>query len=315
MNFEKVDLYYDFVDRACMILYDDLHIDYFEALIRVSRDLTLSFDDSKLSEEAIKNIEEVYNAISLENFYNEEIRLALELLIIKAFKHINFSLDLMTPDTINYLIAMIIKIKYGEKAISILDTCLGTGNLINAISNNMHQEIELYGIEKNESLVKLAEAVTNLQNNQIEIFFQDALRRIAYRGDVVVGDLEGYSYDESVDLELYHQGVRYFPFLVLEARLENIVDDGYFIYAIDNDFFSQSGSEKLKNFLLDKATLVGLIVLPSQIVKEGHVGKSILIGKKTVMKNYNMAILRLTSFEKAEAEKLFIQIQDMMEQI
>lgn len=315
MNFEKIDLYYDLLDRAAMIIYEDIHLDYFEALLRVSRDINYNFDDTSLSEEAIKKLEEIYEVIALESFFNEEIRLATELLIIKAFKHINFPLDLMTPDTINYLVAMIIKTKYPNDDVAILDTCLGTANMLNAISNNLDYEPHLAGIEKNETMVKLATAVSNLQSNVVNIYYQDAVKKVPFRGEVVVGDLESYDYDAEVQLELYQQGVRYFPYLVVEARLENIVDDGYFIYVIDNDFFSKQGNDAFRHFLLDKATLIGLIVLPDSIVKEGHIGKSILIGKKTVLEHYNMVVLRLENFAKENTEKLFIEIKDMMEQI
>ena len=315
MNFEKIDLYYDLLDRAAMIIYEDIHLDYFESFLRVSNDINYQFDDALLSEEAIKKLEEIYEVISLETFYNEEIRLALELLIIKSFKHINFPLDLMTPDTINYLLAMIIKTKYPTQDIAILDTCLGTANTLNAISNHLDCEIHLAGIEKNETMVKLAVAVSNLQSNQVNIYYQDALAQVPFRGEVVIGDLENYNYDGEAKLELYQQGIRYFPYLVIEARLENIIKDGYFFYVIDNDFFSKPGNETFHSFLIDKATLVGLIVLPENLVQEGHAGKSILIGKKAVLENYNMMVLRLENFAKENTEKLFNEIKDMMEQI
>lgn len=315
MNFEKIDLYYDLLDRAAIIIYEDIHLDYFESFLRVSNDINYQFDDTLLSEEAIKKLEEIYEVISLETFYNEEIRLALELLIIKSFKHINFPLDLMTPDTINYLMAMIIKTKYPTQDIAILDTCLGTANTLNAISNHLDCETHLAGIEKNETMVKLAVAVSNLQSNQVNIYYQDALTKVPFRGEVVIGDLENYNYDGEVKLELYQKGINYFPYLVIEARLENIIKDGYFIYVIDNDFFSKPGNETFHSFLIDKATLVGLIVLPENLVQEGHAGKSILIGKKAVLENYNMMVLRLENFAKENTEKLFNEIKDMMEQI
>ncbi|HKM29444.1 MAG TPA: hypothetical protein VJZ51_01640 [Bacilli bacterium] len=315
MNFEKIDLYYDLVDQACMIIYEDLHLDYFESFLRVSRDINVGLDDAKLSDEALKKLENIYEIITLENFYNEEVRLALELVIVKAFKHINFPLDLMTPDTINYLVAMIIKTKYPEQELAILDTNLGTGNMLNAVSNNLDFAPSLAGIEKNETLVKLAQATANLQQNDIVIYFQDVLNRVPFRGEVVVGDLAGYEYVGETSLELYRQGVNYFPYLVIAARLDNIVEDGYFVYIIDNDFFNKTGIAEFREFISDKATLVGLIVLPENMVQGDHVGKSLLIGKKAVEENYNMTVLRLENFEKENTEELFIKIKTMIEEI
>ena len=315
MNFEKIDLYYDLVDQACMIIYEDLHLDYFESFLRVSRDINVGLDDAKLSDEALKKLENIYEIITLENFYNEEVRLALELVIVKAFKHINFPLDLMTPDTINYLVAMIIKTKYPEQELAILDTNLGTGNMLNAVSNNLDFAPSLAGIEKNETLVKLAQATANLQQNDIVIYFQDVLNRVPFRGEVVVGDLAGYEYVGETSLELYRQGVNYFPYLVIAARLDNIVEDGYFVYIIDNDFFNKTGIAEFREFISDKATLVGLIVLPENMVQGDHVGKSLLIGKKAVEESYNMTVLRLENFDKENTEELFIKIKAMIEEI
>ena len=108
---EKIDLFFELFDSACMALYEDINIDYLEALIRVGNDLIFEVDDSRISEETYNKIFSIYNDLVNVSFTNEEIRLALELLIVKAFKHKNMPLDLMTPDTISYFISIIIEEK------------------------------------------------------------------------------------------------------------------------------------------------------------------------------------------------------------
>ena len=38
---------------------------------------------------------------------------------------------------------------------------------------------------------------------------------------------------------------------------------------------------------------MGLIVLPSNFVKKGHVGKSIIVGKKEILKDYQMSVISI----------------------
>ena len=127
----------------------------------------------------------------------------------------------------------------GEK-ITVIDTLLGTSNLLQAISNNFNSDVELIGIEKEEYLVKLSEISTNLQNNEMKIYYQDAMNSIYDKADVVVGDLESSDYQGEFVSELTEMGITYLPYLLIGKRLENIVDDGYFVYVIDNPSVSSS---------------------------------------------------------------------------
>lgn len=315
INLEKINMFYDLVDQACMDLYEDIGLNYLDALIRVGNDLVFEVDDSKISPEILSELLDIYNSLRNQIFYNEEIRLAFELLMVKAFKHLGLPLNVMTPDTICYLVSMIIKDKFEGKKITVIDTLLGTSNLLQAISNNFNSDVELIGIEKEEYLVKLSEISTNLQNNEMKIYYQDAMNSIYDKADVVVGDLESSDYQGEFVSELTEMGISYLPYLLIGKRLENIVDDGYFVYVIDNDFFSQEKSEEFRKYLEDKATLLTLIVLPQSIVQSGHPGKSIIIGKKKVLNNYHMSILNILNFEKDYLEDVLKKLENIVKEI
>ena len=106
---KKVDKFYNLIDKACMIYYEDEKMDYIEAFIKVAKDLTLEFDEDKLSDEAIDKLKAIYEKIENEDFLNEEVRLACELIIVKGLKHRNLVLDFITPDVINYLYTYIVR--------------------------------------------------------------------------------------------------------------------------------------------------------------------------------------------------------------
>jgi len=309
----KVDLFFDLFDEAAMLLVTGQGIDYLEAINRTAQMFCNNEADAKADPETQKLLEEILEVAAAEDFLKEEIRLALELLLIKGFKAENQRLDLMTPDTVNYLISRVVNRKFsdiGNKQFTILDTALGTGNQLQAIANNLSDETTLVGIEKEDLLVKLAASSAELQNNEIRIYFQDALVPVYDLADLVIGDLDSYQYSDvpAVTHPLYDQGVRYFPYLVIASRLVNLKDNGYFIYVIENDFFSQAKVDVFRSYLKAQATLMGLMVLPPSMFKSGAVGKSILIGKKASLRSWNMTVLQLTSLSQDQIPGLFQKI-------
>jgi site-specific DNA-methyltransferase (adenine-specific) len=295
MNDNKnVDVFYNHVDNACMIIHEALKVDYLTCLIRVGNDILNETDETGLSDEVISNLNTIYQAIMNQGFINEEVRQAMELLIVKGFKHSEkYGLDLMTPDAIGYLFAYIINKLLTREAV-IMDVALGTSNLLNVISNFREHLSHLIGIEKEEELVKLAKVNCDLQNNDITIYYNDCLKPIYELCDLVVGDLDTYEVDG-----------QYFPYLVVNKFLDNLNDDGYFIYLIPNDFFNQKGNMEFKQNL--DGTILGLIVLPESMFNNKYVGKSIIIGTKKSLEAVDMMVVRFPSLSEQTIVKTTIE--------
>ncbi|HHU55997.1 MAG TPA: hypothetical protein GXZ48_04840 [Acholeplasmataceae bacterium] len=278
MNYKKIDLFYDTLDQAAMLIYEEHQYDYLTCLINASKVL-LGFE-TKLSQELINRIEKLFK--SFDEFQKEEVRQALELLIVKGLKHLQkYPLDLMTPDSICYLYANVIN-EYFDGKITILDVALGTGNLINAISNYYPYESSLIGIERDEFLVELAKIACELQNNNISIYYNNSLDPIYEKANLIIGDLDNYYVNE-----------HYFPYLVINKFNQNLLDNGLFIYLISNDFFNQEKVIEFKKTF--KGTLLGLIVLPETMFAKGHPGKSLLIGTNKEIDAYDMLVINMPS--------------------
>ena len=293
MDNKKIDKFYELIDKAVMHIYKDTECDYLECFIKVvdsflsSQGEAIDFHysslyDKKLKEKTIEAITKIYEEFTSYEFMKEEVRLATELILIKGFKHRNLLLDFITPDTINYLFSYIINsiIRYNKKIsnldrLRILDTCLGTGNLLQAIIDNSDMEVSGSGIERDQLLTYLAKALNDLLDNELVINYQDATKTVNGLYDIVIAD-----FGESKDI-----------YDIILKRLENL-DDGYFIYLINNDFFNNA-TEEFKGKLISEATLIGLIVLPKKFVNENHVGKSILIGKKEVLTDYHLGVIQM----------------------
>lgn len=294
---QNIDIFYDLIDEACMRYYEDIHLDYLDAFIRVTSDILEGLDDSHISDEAITDLKNIYDKIFNLNILNEEIRLALTLIIIKGLKHRNLPLDIITPDTIGYLYTYLIDLLGKGNKCTIIDTALGVSALSQTVINNA-ENIEIIGIEKEELYVKVAKCVSDLLDNNVKIYFQDPSKIIYDMCDFVIGDLNRLDDKYEVILD----------------RLDNLKENGYFIYLIDNDFFSNT-TNGFKEALDKVATLTGLIVLPDNFTTGEHVGKSILIGKKAVLNNYHMSILKIESFEKETIADTFNKVKKMIQQM
>ena len=72
---DNVNMFYDIIDDACMLLYEELHLDYLQALIRVGNDIVFEIDDSKISLEAYNKLKDIYLGLDNKQFNCEEIRL------------------------------------------------------------------------------------------------------------------------------------------------------------------------------------------------------------------------------------------------
>ena len=197
----NIDLIFDIFDQAAMIYYENLKIDYLSALGEINKNLNISEYDSRLPDKVIDYLELVYKPLQKGNFKNEEIRLALELFIVKGLKHINYPQNLMTPDFINYLFVVIINELFVGETINIIDTSLGTGNLLAAMKNNYPGDASLIGIENDLRLTEFAGAFMDVQQNDIKIYFQDALNAIHDRVEFVVGDLDSYYVSDDLNLK------------------------------------------------------------------------------------------------------------------
>ncbi len=297
----KVNLFYDLIDSALMTYYEDIKRDYLEAFVSFTDALMNGLDDSKLSEEAIEKLEQIIDQFEKEEFLNEEVRLASELIFIKGFKARNMNLDFLTPDAISYIFSFvcnsIIYNQYQGKEVTIMDTVIGTGNLLQTVINNSKVHIKGIGVEKEEIFALLAKSLAELMDNELVINYNDAKNKINAMADIIIGD-----FGESK--EVYD---------IITSRTENIYDKGYFAYLINNDFFVNL-PQGFKEKLTKEATLMGLIVLPQKFISKGHIGKSILIGKKEVMKDYQMSVVSIDDdLSEQNMEKVMKKINKMFE--
>lgn len=297
------------IDNTAVTNYDKEkgRLNYYECLLTVIdyfleiKDIEESHLDDETKEKISTLFSELDEEIEKESLNSEEVRRALLLLDIKGFKNLNFSLDLITPDNVGFIITKLVERLINKKKFSMLDFNFGIGNLAFTIVNNLDKEVNLIGIDNHSLMSEIAIHKANLMQEDITLFHQDALEYLPKDIDLVVSDLATYDYiNDNYKSELYDKGVRYFPYLAIEHYL-NLQSDAKYIYIIDNNFFSQKGSEDLRKILNEKATMKAFITLPTDMFQSAELGKALLVLENKPSENKNVEIFMLPSTKNKEA--------------
>lgn len=291
------------VDNVRVTNYDKEkgRLNYYESLLPII-DYFLgikNIEDSHLDSETIEKIKTLFDSLDEEidkvGLNSEEVRRATLLLDIKGFKNLNFSLDLITPDNIGIIIAKMVETLIQKEKFTMLDFNFGVGNLAFTICNNLDKEVNIIGIDNHALMANVAVHKANLMQEEVEIFHQDALEYIPSGIDLVVADLATYDYiNDKYESDLYKEGIRYFPYLAIEHYLK-LEGDTKFIYIIDNNFFSQKGSDKLKKLIDENASIKAFVALPQDMFIDPLNGKALLILDKHPKEHKQIPIYMLPS--------------------
>ena len=144
-----------------------------------------------------------------------------------------------------YLISKFVK-NFNEVRLG--DLTVGTGNLLTAVLNHLGTEPqEIYGVEVNHDLLKIACTLSDMQEYAVQFYQQSSLKPLFIDPlDLIIGDLpEGDLSQEEMNelgLTLAAQGINYLPYLLIENHLNYLKPGGYAFYVIPNDLFSQPQS-------------------------------------------------------------------------
>lgn len=285
-TFDKI---YELYDMACTIYKKEKQTRYLDALIGVTNLIT---NQEEIDSED-DSFEDVINSLSLFDDF-DTMQAVFLLLMAKGFKSSSYKLDLIVPETLSYLIGYLIsQLSKNQFHLKIMDINLLGGNLLFAIANFLKdRELELYGIENDPTLVRLAQSYFNLGMIDIIIYYQSKLMTVNEKVDIIIGNLDHLDLNDSRFRSELSSDI-YEPYLIIQNFLANLKNDHYFIYIIDNDFFFNKKFEEFKKIISEEYTLRGLLILPIEMFKEGHIGKSILIGQRKVIPNQDMVVVHI----------------------
>ncbi|MFZ3589440.1 class I SAM-dependent methyltransferase [Bacillus sp. DJP31] len=286
-NTEK---WFNVVDQSANLLQSELQVSYLEAVTLTGDNL---FEGAILQEEVLHNeilckrLKNEYDSINLDVLSNEEIRKGFQLAILKGMKEATQAHHQMTPDAVALFISYLVdKMTKGLNELTILDPAIGTANLLTAVINHLPgKQINSYGVEVDDLLVKLGYINANLQKQHIEFFNRDALQDLFIDPvDLVVCDLPvGYYPNDEVSEKFQlksEEGHSLAHHLFIEQSFHYTKPGGKLLFVIPNNLFESKESPKLHSFLKEHGVIHGLLQLPLSMFKNDKHAKSIFLVQK-----------------------------------
>ena len=242
-----------------------------------------------LEDEDIKKLNKIYAKLTDVDFNVEEIRKAMQAQILKGIKEMNFQNGLTTPDSIGLLMAYLISRLSKAKSLNICDPLIGSGNMLYTISNHLTANLNLFGCDHNEYMIKIAKVFADLLETNVELHLEDTLNLKIYNLDFIVFDMPNVIKDKD----------DYLPYKWVLHYNELIKDDGYIIGLINNDFFDYDNNKRFKEELLKTSSIVCLIELPDNMFVSKP--KSIIVINKKIWDKKKMFMTKLPSLSDVKA--------------
>ncbi len=290
----EIEIFYDYIDHVAMKLYDINKTGYLEG---INEALTYLLDDSfkqDVEEEKLAFFKSEKAMVTNHTFDSETIRKAIQLALLKGFKHARITNAQMTPDTIGMFMSYLIKKLYKDDAPKrLFDPMIGTGNLMVTLYNHLEEPFVMHGVDDDPLMCELARNIADALDVEHQVFLQDTLTFEGGLYDLIVTDFPPSRVDEN-------RG--YLPYYALIHHLDHLKDGGFFLALIENDFFEQTQSELFKELVQEKAHMYGLIKLDESLFKVHP--KSLLLLKKKTDKNETIddfLLVDLPSFTDVEA--------------
>jgi Type I restriction-modification system methyltransferase subunit len=281
-----LEAFYDCVDESNNVLYDAYHKSYFELIELTVQNILAGEVICDCDEETEKKLNEIYDKIANIDFTVEDVRKAMQAIILKGFKEMRMANGNTTPDTLGIFMAYLISKLCLDKKISILDPLCGTGNLLHTILNHMDKDCTVYACDHDLWMTKLTKMVSDLLSIDVEIFLQDTRNLHFAELDCIVFDMPNVEKEDKQE---------YFPYLSILHYSKMLKDNGCMIGIVSNDFFDYDKNQAFKKELLKDCSIVGLVELPDNIFVSKP--KIILVIQKRIMEDKkNCFMVKLPSF-------------------
>lgn len=312
---------FEILDTTAILLKKEFNYTYFDGLMETGENILNGEMSQQIQYSSTKDrLQAEYDKLEGYEVEKEIMRRAFQLGILKGMKEGIQPNHEMTPDTValfvSYLMNRFLK---DQKTGMVLDLAVGSGNLLNAILNNSEVELTACGIEVDELLIHLSMINSNLQQNQIELFHQDALAPLfIHPADVVVCDVpvgyypnqegaKSFTLNRGEEMALAHH-------LFIEQGIRQAKEGAYLFYIIPNGLFEGEGASELHTFIHEHAYIQGLLQLPVSMFKNERYAKSIFVLQKkgngaTAPKE--VMLVELPSFKNAQGmEQVLSQLDE-----
>ena len=289
VKLQNLELFYDCVDESNNLLYKIFHRPYFELIEMTCQNILAGEILTDVDEEDKEKLQKIYDKLEGVDFSVEDVRKAMQSIILRGFKEMDIPNGATTPDTIGIFFSYLITKLTKEKDISIIDPLCGTGNLLLTIANHLDKDVKLAACDLNLWMTKLTKLQADLLDVNIDIYYQNTLSLFLENIDFVTFDMPHSLNNEK----------GYFPYKAILHFSDYLKDGGSLIGVVENDFFDYDKNQEFKKELLKKMTIVGIVELPDNMFKYSK-PKIILVLRKKV-EDKKCFMVKLPSFDDVES--------------
>ena len=285
VKMDNLELFYDCLDESNNVLYEATKKTYFELIEMTVENILQGEVVTDVDDETVEKLKKIYDKIADIDFSVEDVRKAMQSIILRGFKEMRIPNGNTTPDTLGIFAAYLITKLTTKKNISILDPLCGTGNLLFTIVNYLDKEVNLFACDHDLWMTKLTQMNANLMGYETEIYLQDTFNLHLQGLDFIVCDMPNLEHKKDEE---------YFPYKAILHYSDMLVDEGAMIAIVTNDFFDYDKKQDFKKKLLENMSIIGLVELPENmsVIKP----KIILVLQKKEYKDNKCFMVKLPSF-------------------
>lgn len=286
MEKTNIEILFEWMDEATALIQQHKNEPYLDSLAITMETLFYEEPSEQLDDVFANRLQSLLEKIDMKDFTEEEIRKAIQLVILKGMQRTTQVQHMITPEAVSLFIGYLAgKLTSGHQKLRIFDPAGGTASLLTTVLSQLPQEKEIYASEIDPTLLQIALQNANLQKMNIEFFHQDSLRPFLLDPvDLVVSDLPVGYYPDDILASEYQlkadNGHSYAHHLFIEQGLHYTKSGGYLILLIPEFLFDSDQSDKLHRFLQENAHIVGVLRLPESSFTSKRNIKSILILQK-----------------------------------
>lgn len=282
---------YQVINTSNEALMADMGVSYLEALAETLQNLRYEQKaqqiDNLPSDKVVKQLNKLYNTISIKKMARGDIRKAIQLSLLQAIKVDNIQPNHhITPDTIAFFIAFIIE-HLMKAPIRLFDPCAGTGNLVSVVHEQLQHRVDRVELgEIDDLLIAILAMGTQLQGQEYVINHQDSVLPLLWETpNVIVSDLPigFYPYDEKVsDFKVgVSSGHTFAHHALIENSLAILEPNGWGVYLVPANLFESNQAPQILQLLTkDDYYLQSFLTLPETLFKSKTAQKAILIVQK-----------------------------------
>ncbi len=288
VKISNMELFIDCIDESIELLYEFYHKPYFDLLELTIKNILAGEVLNDIEKEDVDRLQAVYDKIANVDFNVEDVRKAMQVVVLKCFKEMRISNWNTTPDTLGIFFSYFVQKFYKkDQKLNILDPLCGTGNLLLTLANYLENECNLFACDNDVYMTKLTGMTADLLSHNVEIYLNDTMNLNLYGMDVIAFDMP--------KSEAPTKEKEYFPYKAMLKYVEMLNEDGVLLGIVENDFFDYDKNKAFKEELLKTSSIVGIVELPDTMFNSIK-PKIILVIQKRVVKDRKCFMVKLPSF-------------------